>query len=185
MRNPFPAAAHAYTRLAPRERLLVQIAAGVTALIIAYLVVGSFHSAQAALRTRIAAKERQLEQIQELRRAYLQVKSQTERLTADYAERPQNFSVFSYLETAGTKTVTREKILAMSPSSKTVGDEFVEESVELRISGVTLPQMVGLLHQVENAPVPLRVSRLQMKKRFNEPYNFDVTMAVSTITRAT
>jgi hypothetical protein len=80
--------------------------------------------------------------------------------------------------------VTREKILAMAPSSKTIGNEFVEDSVEMRLSGVTLQQVVGLLFEVENAPAPLRVSRIQMKKRLNEQYNFDVTVVVSAIKSA-
>jgi hypothetical protein len=175
---------HAYARLAPREKLLAQVATATTAFVLVYLVFAWVQSAKADLRTKIAAKERQLEEIQELRKTYLRLKQQADTLTATQAERPENFSLFSFLDGIGTKTVTREKILAMSPSSKTIADQYVEESVEMRLSGVSLQQVVSLLHQVENAPTPLVVSRLQMKKRFNDVYNFDVTLVVSSVTTA-
>jgi general secretion pathway protein M len=175
---------HAYARLAPRERMLTQVAGGVTLLVLLYFMVSWFQNAKADLRLKIAAKERQLDEIQELRRTYLQLKAQAESVTSNYTNRPQNFSLFSFLDGVGTKTVSREKILAMSPSSKTVGDQYVEESVEMRLSGVSLNQVVGLLYEVENAPTPLLVSRLQMKKRFNDPYNFDVTLVVSSVKSA-
>lgn len=175
---------HAYARLAPREKLLLQIAAGATAVVLVYLTFAWTQSARAELRTKIAAKERQLEEIQELRKVYLQLKQQAETVTATQAERPENFSLFSFLDGIGTKTLTREKILAMSPSSKTIADKYVEESVEMRLSAVSLSQVVNLLHQIENAPTPLLVARLQMKKRFNDPYNFDVTLVVASVTVA-
>lgn len=175
---------HAYARLAPRERTLVQIAVGVLVALVAWGAVSWLQKTKQDLRRGIAAKERQLEEVQQLRKTYLQLKQQTEALTSRYSNRPQNFSLFSFLEGVGSKTVSREKILAMSPSSKTVGDQFVEESVEMRLSGVTLAQIVGLLHEVDNSAAPLRVPRLQMKKRLNEPYQFDVVLVVSSIKSA-
>jgi hypothetical protein len=175
---------HAYARLAPRERQLVQLAAAVTGLLVVYLAGSWYHSAKLDLRTKIAAKERQLAEVQDLRLKYLLLKHQTDAVGAASGKRPENFSLFSFLDGVGTKTVTREKILSMSPSSKTVGDQFVEESVVMKIQGVPLQQIVGLLYEIENAPTPLAVSRLQMKKRFNDVYNFDVTLVVSSVKTA-
>ena len=55
----------------------------------------------------------------------------------------------------------------------------------MRISGVGLPELVDLLYRVQTGPVPLRVSRLTMRKRFNDPYTFDVTLSVSMLLRRT
>ena len=175
---------HAYARLAPRERMFVQLAASALAATVLYGIVSSVESAKESLRQKIAAKERQLQQVQELRQTYLQLRQQTDLLTSHFSNRPKDFSLFSFLEGAGTKTVTREKILAMAPSSKTIGTEFVEESVEIRLAGVSLSQVTGLFYEIDNAPIPLRVSRIQMKKRYNDPHNFDVTLVVSSIKSA-
>lgn len=175
---------HAYARLAPRERLFVQLGAAALAATVLYGIVSWVESAKGSLRHKITAKERELQQIQELRQTYLQLRQQTDLLTSHLSSRPKDFSLFSFLEGAGSKTVTREKILAMAPSSKTIGTEYVEDSVEMRLSGVSLSQVIGLLYEVENASTPLRVSRIQMKKRFNEPHNFDVTLVISSVKSA-
>ena len=175
---------HAYARLAPRERLFVQLGTAALAVTVLYGIGSSVESGKSNLRHKIAAKERELQQIQAFRQTYLQLRQQTEVLTSHFSNRPKDFSLFSFLEGAGSKTVTREKILAMAPSSKTIGTEFVEESVEMRLSGISLSQLIGLLYEVENASTPLRVSRIQMKKRFNDAFNFDVTLVVSNVKSA-
>lgn len=175
---------HAYARLAPRERLLVQIAVAVTAFLAVYGMVATLESKKSDLRARIVAKEHQLEEVQKLRMTYLELRREADVLISAQGSQPENFSLFSFLDGVGTKTLTREKILAMSPSSKTVGDQYVEEQVEMRLSAVSLSQMVNLLHEIENAPAALRVARLQMKKRYNDSYNFDVTLVVSSLKSA-
>lgn len=184
MKISFAPVAHAYARLAPRERLLLQAAATATAGTILFLVASTLQSTRESLQRRIDAKEQQLQEVHELAARYEALEQQTEVLTATYGDRPENFSLFSFLENIGTKTVTREKILAMSPSSKTIGDQFVEESVEMRLSAVSLESLVDLLYEIENARTPLRVTRLKMKKRHKDPHNFDVTLVISTILEA-
>jgi general secretion pathway protein M len=174
---------HAYARLAPRERWLLQIAAGTLVAVILWAGGSWLQGTKERLRLQIAAKERQLEEIQQLRRTYLRLKSEVERVAATSASRPENFSLFSFLDATGKKTLSREKIRKMSPSTKTAGS-LVEESVEMELSGVTLSQVVDLLYEVENAPTPLVVSRLQMKKRYNDPYLFEVTLVVTSVTAA-
>jgi len=175
---------HAYARLAPRERLLLQVAIGATVLVMLYGMLSWFQSAKADFRAKIAAKQEQLVQIQSLRKTYLQLQKQAESRATSSGARPENFSLFSFLDGVGKKAVSREKILAMSPSSKTIGDQYVEESVEMKLGAVSLDQMVELLYEIENAPTPLGVSRLQMKKRYNDPFNFDVTLVVTGVTAA-
>ena len=184
MNDWIQSAMHAYARLAPRERALLQGAVALTLLTILFLTVSSYRSAKADLRAKITAKHRQLDEVQQLRRTYLRLKQQAETLTTTYGQRPESFSLFSYLDGVGKKTVSREKILAMSPSSKTIGDQYVEEAVEMKLANVTLPQVLELLHQIETAPTPLLVSRLQMKKRYDDPYEFEVTLVVTSLTEA-
>jgi hypothetical protein len=66
----------------------------------------------------------------------------------------------------------------MNPSTRTVADDLQEEDVEMRLSGVSLRELVALLYKVEKTELPLLVSRLQMKKRFDQPYVFDATVVV-------
>lgn len=174
-----------YEGLAPRERRLVLAAGAVTALVILALAVQGVRSARAAMEDRIAAKQRQLEQIHQLRDRFRILQSESELVYVDPESRPPDFSLFSFLEAIGSRSMPREKITAMNPDSRPIDEEFREESVEMRISGVGLPELVDLLYRIQTGPVPLRVSRLTMRKRFNDAYTFDVTLSVSMLLRQT
>lgn len=174
---------HAFARLAPRERLFVGLATGAAALVVAWMVVHGLESAKRNLESGIAAKRRQLTTLQSLRAQYLDLKRQTDEMTAKSANQPPNW-LYSTLEGLIKRTIPREKIRSMDPSSKPAGDHYVEDSVAIEIDGVTLPQTVSLLYDIEQSGQPMRVSRLQMKKRVSDPYQFDVTFAVSSVKAA-
>ncbi len=174
---------HAYARLAPRERLFVAVGAASFVGFLAFLVVFECQSAKSSLRQRIAAKERQLEKVQTLRGTYRELKRQTEALTAKEAGRTPNW-LYSTLDGLVAKNLSRDKVTSMAPSSKTIGEQYVEETVNVQLVGITLAQTVSLFHEIEQAPSPIHVSRLQMKKRVSDPYQFDVSFSVSSIKTA-
>jgi general secretion pathway protein M len=173
-------AQHAYARLAPRERLFVAAGAAAFAAVVLFVVVHGLYSAKQSLRDGIAAKRRQLEQIQTLRAQYLELKRQTDELTAKSGERSPSW-LYATLEGLITKTVSRDRIHSMDPSSKTIGDRFAEDSINVELLGVTLQQTLALLHGIEQSATPIHVSRLQMKKRVSDPYQFDVVFTVSSV----
>ena len=176
---------HAYAGLAPRERRLVMLA-GVAALTVVGLAIFStLRSTHSNLERRIAAKEKELAGIQQLRETYLALRQETDLLYTDAKSRPADFSLFSFLEGVGSRAMPREKITAMNPSNRALGNDFVEDTVEMRIGGVNLAELVELLYRLRRGPVPLRVSRLSLRKRFNDPTAFDVTVSVSMLTRNT
>jgi hypothetical protein len=176
---------HAYAGLAPRERRLVAIAGAIVVVLIVLGLFSALRSTRASLDRRITNKEKDLAGIQQLRDSYLALRQETDLLYSDAKSRPADFSLFSFLEGVGSRAMPREKITAMNPSNRPVGTEFVEDSVEMKIGGASLPELVELLYRLRRGPVPLRVSRLTMRKRFNDPGVFDVTVVVSMLTRNT
>ena len=171
---------HAYARLAPRERNFVLAGAAATIAVVLFLVLHGLGGAKQSLRQGIVAKQRQLSQIQTLRAQYGELKRQTDELTAKSAERSPS-GLYALLEGLVTKTVTRDKIRSMDPSSKTIGDRYVEDSINVELLGITLQQTVALLYEVEHTTTPIHVSRLTMKKRVSDPYQFDVVFTVSSV----
>jgi hypothetical protein len=171
---------HAYARLAPRERLFVITGAVFLGCSLIFLVGYKTQSVKSALRARIVAKERQVEQVTALRSTFVDLKRQTAALTSKSIG-PNG--LYATLDGIVTKKVTHDKVSSMAPSSpKTIGDQYVEESVNIQLVGITLQQVVELLYALEESAAPLHVSRLQMKKRLSDPYQFDVTLAVSSVT---
>lgn len=180
MKLSFANVQHAYARLAPRERSFVLAGVGTSIVLVVFLVVQGMQSSKARLRQGIAAKQRQLVQIQTLRAQYLELRRQTDEMTAKSPDRSPS-TLYATLEALVTKTVSREKIRSMDPSSKPIADRYVEDSIKVELLGVTLPQTVSLLHEIEQAATPIHVSALKMTKRVSDPYQFDVVFTVSSV----
>jgi hypothetical protein len=77
------------------------------------------------------------------------------------------------------QVVGREKIASMNPQNKELGGAYKEESVEIKLTGISLQQLTDLMYRIEKSPQPLRFTRMQVKKRPRDPQSFDVTATVS------
>jgi hypothetical protein len=132
-----------------------------------------------AMTRRITAKEKELVEIQKQREVYLDLVRRLEANQAALSEGDPNFNLFAYVQNAISQAVSREHITSMNPSSKNVGTDFQEQMVEVKLTQLSLPQIVDLLFRVEKGDHPLRFSRLQIKKRHGDIWNFDVTATVS------
>lgn len=166
-------------RLSPRERVLVGagVAAGVVVLV--WLLGAVLADRRSTLTAQIAASERELAEVAALRDRYATLRADNEQVRAALGKSGADFSVFSYLEGVARDAVGRERIAAMNPSSRSINDELQADDVDMRLSGVQLRELVTLLYGVEKGEAPLLVTRLQMKKRFDQPFLFDVSLMVS------
>ncbi len=168
-----------WSRLSPRERWALGIAATVLSVLAVYnFVWDPLQSSQVALSRRIASKEKDLAAIRRQRNQYLLLKRQMEASQAAGSETDPNFNLFAYVQTAITQAVSKEHITSMNPSSKAVA-EYQEQLVEIKLQQISLQQLTDLLYRVEKGEHPLRFSRVNIKKRFQDIYNFDVTATVS------
>ena len=169
-------------RLAPRERLLLGVAVVSVVLISLYSFVWDpLQANRQQLVRRIAAKEKDLIEIQKQRDTYLDLRRKLDAMQAAI-QRPQEdatFSLFTYVDGIIGQALGREHVTSMNPSDKPIGTEFLETMVEIRLTQISLAQLVDLLYRVEKGDHPLRFSRLQIKKRLNDIHNFDVTATVS------
>jgi general secretion pathway protein M len=169
-----------YQRLSPRERGLVSIAGAAVVVIGLYtLVVEPIMSGRERMVMRIGQKQRELSDIQQMRQNYLSLLQQFEASQAVIAKPETGFSLFSHVEATVGQAVTRDRIASMNPGTKMLGNAYKEESVEFKLTAVSLQQLVDLLYRVEKGTHQLRVSRMQVKKRFKDPHSFDVTATVS------
>jgi hypothetical protein len=133
---------------------------------------------RALVQAQIAASERDLAEMARLRDRYLQLKAEGDAVRRKLERGGAEFSLFSHLEGVTRDVLSRERIAAMNPSTRTVADDLQEEDVEMRLSGVSLRELVALLYKVEKSDLPLLVSRVQMKKRYDQPFVYDATVVV-------
>lgn len=170
-------------RLAPRERLLLGGAAVATAAIVLWLAASALADRREALAGQIAGARRDLVAMAAVRDALLQLRAEHDAVERRLATLGDDFSLFAHVQGLTRETLSRERVASMNPSSRALPDGMEEESVEMRLSGVSLRELVAFLYAVEKGEAPLLVSRLRMKKRFDEPHAFDVTLVVARLRR--
>jgi type II secretory pathway component PulM len=167
-------------RMSARERMLLGAAGAAMVAIGLYVLVWEpLASGREQLERRIALKEKELVQVQQLREEYLELVRQLEASQAVLNKSDEKFSLFPFIESTVAKVVGRERIVSMNPQNKTLSENYREDSVELKLKEVSLEQLVDMMYQIEKGPHPLRVTRLQVKKRIRDEQHFDVTATVS------
>jgi general secretion pathway protein M len=171
----------AYQRLSPRERTLVGMGGGLLLVGMLYTLIWEpLDSGRTALAKRIQTRQHDVVEMQHMREEYLELLNQYELRQKIIEKADPKFSLFPHIEATVGQVVGREKIASMNPQNKDVGGgAYREESVEIKLNGVTLEQLTDLMYRIEKGAQPLRLTRLQVKKRVREPQNFDVVATVA------
>ena len=56
--------------------------------------------------------------------------------------------------------------------------------VDLKLTGLSLPQIVDTLYGVQSLPVPVTVSNLHIRQRTQDSYSYDVDMTCMALGRS-
>jgi general secretion pathway protein M len=167
-------------RLSPRERTILGAGAAAMVVIGLYSFIWEpLAEGRVRLAQRIVGKQRQLEEMQAMREAYMGLLRQLEASQQVLDRADPKFSLFPHIEATVAQVVGRDKIKSMTPENKEVGGAYREDSVELKLAGISLEQLVDMMYRIEKGEHPLRITRLQVKKQFRDPHMFDVTATVS------
>jgi len=161
-------------RLSPRERQLVALVGIVLIIVLLSLfVIFPLRDMQERLQARVAAKERELTEVVVLAETYKTLRHELEIVGS--AKSPA-LSPFAFLEGLTTSTLGREKLAAINPIGREERGEMARETIELKLSGVSLQELVDLLYKIDVTGTTLRCTNLAIKKRYKDPYTFDVTL---------
>ena len=85
-------------------------------------------------------------------------------------------SPFAFLEGLATNTIGRDKLAAINPVTSEERSGLPQETIELKLSGVSLQELVDLLYKIDATGATVRCTNLAIKKRYKDPYTFDVTL---------
>jgi general secretion pathway protein M len=171
-----------WRQLQPRERLFLGGGVAVLVLFLFFKVaIDPLFKHSADLDRQIVTARRQLAELRTMQQEYQRQKSVVDTIN-NQLKKQQNFAIFSRLEEFAGQTGIRNKILYMKPTVSTPSEVYNEESVEIKMEGVTLDQLVRYLHQVENSPQLLKIKRLEIKPRFDNRQILTATFRVSAFT---
>ncbi len=168
-------------RLAFREKVVLGLGALLVVTILTYtLIITPYREKMRILERRIEQKTEELEMISTLSQEYREVKKRIEELKGKAGKRGKSFPLFSHLESLAAKTLIKGNIASMKPQSTPIGEHYKESSVEVKLESITTRQLVDYLFRIENSEAFLRIKRLHLKKRRDNPKYLDATFLVST-----
>ncbi len=171
----------AFGNLSQRERLLVSSAGILTGVAVIYF---------ALVVPVLAIGDRAADRLDTAETAYAVMT----RLRADYDDVQQRLqgvegriqrgargNLRTTLENLAQKSMVM--VESMEPQTAPANDRYRETKVEVGLKGVTLPQTVAYLHQIESADQLLTVKSLRIRTRADKPELLDVTFTVSSFER--
>jgi type II secretory pathway component PulM len=167
-----------YEKLEPRERVLVQVAAGLLGVFLAYnLIYTPIVNLNSGLGDTIVQRQRDLAEVRRLAATYAQLKAELASAEKHTVPLGKDFSLFSVVEASMTKSVGRAKIGSITPGSdRKLADGFTEYSVQLKLDNVSLAQVVDALYGISSLSMPIGVSNIRIQRRTQDTHSYDVDL---------
>jgi Type II secretion system (T2SS), protein M len=173
-----------YQKREARERLLIKVAGTIGAIFVVYnLIYVPLVDLRQDMQDRVEARQRELVHVRALMRSY-------DRVRADLSEAEKgtvpdkDFSLFSVIEQSLDRSVGRTKIGSITPSDRPLPGGFQQHVVDLKLTGLSLPQIVDTLYGVQSLPVPVTVSNLHIRQLSQDSYSYDVDMTCMALGRS-
>ena len=164
-----------------RERIIVAAGGTVVAAVLAFLlVIDPLMATIDKLDRQARRKAKDSQELALVAQEYLVKQARIAKLEQRMPSPPAQFSLLAFMEEATTTAQIRDRIVGMQPQAPIVVQGYQETSVDLRLDGVTLPQLLALLVAIEQAPYDVQVHHLQMKPKYDNPVNLDATLRIVT-----
>jgi type II secretory pathway component PulM len=176
-----------YQKLETRERILVQIAAGLVGIFLIYnLVYTPIVDLSSGLQNKIVQRQRDLTEVRRLAATYAQLKADLAKAEAHTVPLGKDFSLFSVIEASMSKSVGHEKIGSITPGSdRKLADGFTEYTVQLKLNNINLAQLVDALYGVNSLSMPIGVSNIRIQRRTQDTHSYDVDLTCVALAKNT
>lgn len=164
-------------QLSARERVMVGAAALAVALFVVFMVSMKISSGISAREARIEQKTRVLSQVGKLAESYRRRQAERQAVEARLKGPPvQLMSLVS--QTGATLGI---EVPDLRPSGNpTEVDGLVEDSVEVNLARIDLNHLARLLQTLERGPGVVKVRRLRVTTRTDDPQLVDASIVVAT-----
>jgi general secretion pathway protein M len=164
-----------------RERIMVSAGGAVIAAVLLFLlIVDPLTASIDKLDRQARRKAKDSQELALVSQEYIAKQARIAKLEQRMPTPPAQFSLLAFMEEATTTAQIRDRIVGMQPQAPLVVQGYQETSVDLRLDGVTLPQILALLVAIEQAPYDVQVHHLQMKPKYDNPVNLDATLKIVT-----
>ncbi|MFH2093157.1 MAG: hypothetical protein ABIJ31_12405 [Pseudomonadota bacterium] len=136
----------------------------------------------ALLERQLVAKRLVLQEVTALKNEYKSILSKSENLNAIYSQREKGFTLFAFLEKLAVKAGVDKQIDYMKPSSSVDKVSKIElSSVELKLKGIKLSELMSYLYLVETSKNIVFVKRLAITKDGKDQSTISAVINVETV----
>lgn len=164
-----------------RERMIVAAGGAMVVAVLLFLVViDPLMATIDKLDQQARRKAKDSQELAHVAQEYVVKQARITKLEQRMPIPPAQFSLLAFLEEATTTAQIRDRIVGMQPQAPIVVQGYQETAVDLRLDGVSLPQLLALLVAIEQAPYDVQVHHLQMKPKYDNPVNLDATLKIVT-----
>lgn len=163
-------------RLSPRERVMVSAAAAAVVAFVVFLVATGVSRSLGARERRIESKTEMLASIGKLTRGYRQ--AQAERQALETRLKGPPVQLMSFVSQTGAQSGV--EVNDLRPGTPSTADGLTEESVEVNLARIDLPRLARLVESLERGPGVVKVRKIRVATRSDDPSLVDVTLQVST-----
>lgn len=174
-----------WRHLAPRERTIVAVGGVVVvASLLFLLVVDPLLARIDKLERQVVRQSKERGELSVLAAEYAAKQARVTKLEQRLPPADGQFSLLAFMEEAAASAQIRDRIVGMQPQQPATLQGYLETSVDLRLDGVQLPQLLALLVALEQAPYDVQVRHLQVKPKYDNPVNLDATLRIVSYAKA-
>jgi general secretion pathway protein M len=164
-------------KLSPRERLMVTAAALAVVVFTVWLVSAAIGGAISAREARIEQKTKVLSQVGKLAEGYRRREAERKALEAKLRGSP--VALMSHISQTGASLGIA--VNDLRPSNAPGESEGLrEESVEVNLARIELTKLAALLQSLERGAGVVKIRRIRLSTRNDDPALVDATLLVST-----
>lgn len=166
-------------RLSAREKAIVGLGGAFLGILGCWL--GVWEPVQRHLNLldrKVKVKRTEYREIQKLAARFETLSGQIQEIEADL-RRSKGFSIQSFMEGLAKRQQLQDRIVQMKPKGGEITRYYRENTVEIEMQKVRLSELVRYLYQVENSKETLRIKRLRIDPRFDDPDLLKVRFQVS------
>ncbi|MDO8527625.1 MAG: hypothetical protein Q7T03_08065 [Deltaproteobacteria bacterium] len=176
----FEALYNTFLGLQPREQIFALVGAGVAVLLLVGLPISLASAKLGSLEEQISQghdKQRDiLHRLDHYQQLQQQLKTIESQITGGFDP-----TITTTMETLAEKSGLKERIENIKERGATPSELFDEVSVDVRLTKVTLPQLIDYLYSIEHHPnLFLKIRNIQIKRRYDNKQLLDASFQAST-----
>lgn len=167
--------------LGAREQILAGVGIGVLLILLIVIPISCASSRLGKLEEQIQNHEKDVSKVVQKIAEYNGIQNRLKNLEGNIRPKSQA-QLTTRLETLATQSGIGGNIDSLKENPGTPGENFEELVVAVRMSKLSLSQIVEFLYGIENQKdISLKVNRMQIRPRYDNRGQFDVNFEVSTL----